>query len=201
MALGHFRFGYRTFKTSLAVALCLIVFWAFIGHSPVIACLSAVVAMREDMSKTYAFGGFRILGTLIGGLTALIYYFLQNPFTNKNIPQLIFIPILIGLIIIVSDGFNFNKGIIASTATFLIIVLTIPHNESYVYILQRTLDSFIGVFISLAVNLLIKAPPQELETALKQEEKLEEENIAYLKERIKQLEDELDNKKNSSQKK
>ncbi|MGX7030789.1 FUSC family protein [Vagococcus zengguangii] len=163
MTIGQFRLGYRTLKTALSVAICILIFSFFDNHTPVIACLSAIVALREDMSQTYSFGGLRVLGTIIGSLAAVLYYFMQQPIQNKDLATFILIPIFVGLLIIVSDGLNLNKGIVASEATFLIIIFTIPQSQALLYIFERTFDSFIGVFIALTINRLIKPPADATE--------------------------------------
>lgn len=187
MTLGHFRLGYRTIKTAISVAICIFIFSFFENHSPVIACISAIVALREDMSQTYSFGGLRVLGTIIGSVVAVLYYFMQQPIENKTLATLILIPIFVGLLIIVNDGMNLNKGIVASEATFLIIVFTIPQSQALLFIVERTFDSLIGVLVALAINRLIKPPADAVEPVL--EELVEEAPNPY--ERIAELEREL----------
>lgn len=174
MSIGQFRLGYRTLKTVLSVAICILIFTFFNNHSPVIACLSAIVALREDLSKTYSFGGLRVLGTMIGGFGATIYYFMQQSFTDKSLVQLILIPIFVGLLIIINDGLNLNKGIVASEATFLIIVFTIPQSESLLYIFERTFDSLIGVLVALSINRLVKPPTPPVEAPIDPRLQIEE---------------------------
>ncbi|MGX6979782.1 FUSC family protein [Vagococcus elongatus] len=200
MTLGSFRLGFRTFKTALSVAICIILFNFFGDHSPMIASLAAVFALREDLSSTYSFGGLRIFGTVIGGLAAIGYYFLQQPFHQKDIIEIILIPSFVAVIIIFLNGINMNKSIIASVATFLVIVFGIPQGEAYLYIIQRTFDSFIGVIIAVAVNRLVKSPPQEIEEAISQKEAAEEVEklkIKELEKEISELRKKLEDKKSS----
>ncbi|MGX6961589.1 FUSC family protein [Vagococcus xieshaowenii] len=186
MTVGQFRLGYRTMKTVLAVSICILVFSFFDNHTPVIACLSAIVALREDMPKTYSFGGLRVLGTIVGSIAAVLYYFMQQPFENKDLATFLLIPFFVGLLIVVNDGLNLNKGIVASEATFLIIVFTIPQNQALIYIFERTFDSFVGVFIALTINRLIKPPAESLEQQPTAKEKivLLEQELAELKQEV-----------------
>lgn len=189
MTLKSFRLGFRTFKTALSVAICIILFNSFSDHSPMIASLAAVFALREDLSSTYSFGGLRIFGTVMGGVAAVGYYFIQQPFYPKALVEILLIPSFVAIIIIFLNGINMNKSIISTVATFLVIVFGIPQSEAYLYIIQRTFDSFIGVVIAVVVNRVVKSPPQEIQQAINEKEKAEEMEKLKIKELEKEIED------------
>ncbi|MDR1567367.1 MAG: aromatic acid exporter family protein [Streptococcaceae bacterium] len=156
MKLGKFRLGMRTLKTALACMICIIFFNITHRGTPMIACLSAVFALREDFQSTIKFGGARIVGNTVGGLFAVLYY-LATQHTNHSIwIELAGIPLSLILIIVFNDGINNNSGIVGSAAAFLTISYNIPANESVVYLFQRILDTFIGAAIAISLNVFVK---------------------------------------------
>ena len=80
MHFGNFRFGMRTFKSALAVMLCILIFHLTNRGEPMIAALSAVFSMRQDLPTTLSFGKSRILSNSLGGSLAIIYILIQNQF-------------------------------------------------------------------------------------------------------------------------
>lgn len=161
MQFGRFRLGMRTIKSALAVFLCILVFHVTNRGIPMIAALSAVFSLRQDLITTLSFGRSRIIGNTIGGLLGIIYFFVQNYFHNDFLVELFFLPFLVIVVIIVSDGINNNSGIISAVSTLLLISLSIPQDESILYAIQRVLDTFIGTFIAIGINFFLKPPKIE----------------------------------------
>lgn len=144
-----------------------------------ISSLSAVFALRQDITATLSFGKSRIIGNTIGAGAGIIYFFLLNQFNRATIIELITVPILVALIIIFSDGINNNTGIIGAISAFLIISLTVPKDQTYSYAIYRVLDTFIGTFVAIAVNALIKPPTEEVEAEIAEDlEELDAEKTA-----------------------
>ena len=56
MKLGRFRLGMRTIKTAIAVMLCILLFHFLDRGQPLIAALSAVFSLRQDLTTTISFG-------------------------------------------------------------------------------------------------------------------------------------------------
>lgn len=182
MELGQFRLGMRTVKTGIAVAICILIFHYSGRGTPMIASLSAVFALREDVETTVKFGKSRILGNSIGALFAALFIFIQGQLGSSFLIELIGIPFCIMLIIVICDGINYNAGIIGAIATLLIIYFSIPTNETFIYALERVGDTFIGTFIAIAINHLIRTPAHEeieeikedIETLDQEKEELED---------------------------
>lgn len=144
--------GLRTFKTGIAVFLCILIFHFTNRDTPMIACLSAVFAMRQDTSSSLSFGYSRISGNLLGGAFGILYYFLAKQVANQFALELLVIPILVIILITLCNVLNLNTGIIGAAATLFIIVMTIPANESILFVLDRILDTVLGTIIAIAVN-------------------------------------------------
>lgn len=126
-----------------------------------IACLSAVFAMRSDTNETLSFGSYRILGNLLGGAFALVYYFIAHNYQDQFYLELILVPLLVIVLIVAADAIGLNAGIVGATSTLLVIVLTVPANQTFFFALNRILDTIIGTVIALGVNHFIK--PQKVQ--------------------------------------
>lgn len=70
------------------------------------------------------------------------------------------------VVIIVSDGIKNNSGIISAIATMLLISLSVPQGESSLFAIQRVIDTFIGTFIAITLNFVIRPPETETAQAI-----------------------------------
>ena len=191
MKLGRFRLGMRTLKSALALFLCILFFHVFNRGIPMIAALSAVFSLRQDLTTTVSFGRSRIIGNTLGGGLGIFYFFVKNYFHNDFLVELFLLPLLVIIVIVVSDGINNNSGIISAIATLLLISLSIPQGESSLYAIQRVLDTFIGTFIAIGINFCLRPPKieekeelvEDLEVLLKKEEGLRK-NLAEVEAQI-----------------
>ncbi len=147
-----FKLGMRTFKTGLSVFLVLFLFHLFGFEGLQIGALTAVFSLRESIDKTVSFGTSRIIGNSIGGFCALLYYLMQMLFHHQFWVTLIFVPILTMLTIMFNVAFNNTAGIIGGVAALLVITLSIPSGDTFVYVLARVFETFCGVFIAILVN-------------------------------------------------
>lgn len=161
MIIGNYKIGMRTFKTSIAVAICILLFHFTNRGAPMIACLTAIFALREDWRTSFKLSKNRILGNSIGALTATLFVLIQNVLGTHFFTELIGVPLAIILIIVVCDLLKNNAGIIGGTAAFLIIYYTIPIDDALLYTIQRIFDTFIGAFIAIFINWVIPFRPKE----------------------------------------
>lgn len=146
------KLGMRTFKTGLAVFFVLLLFHFFDFQGLQIGALTAVFSLRESFDKTISFGTSRILGNSIGGFFAIIFYLLDTLFQGAFWVTLVFVPILTMLTIMFNVAFNNQSGIIGAVAALLIITLSIPNGEAFMYVIARVFETFCGVFIAILVN-------------------------------------------------
>lgn len=182
MKIGPFRLGMRTTKTALAVMICIFLFKILDRGSPMIAALAAVFSLRQDLSTSLSFGKSRILGNTLGGFLAILYFLVQGLFVHDFLVELFFLPFLVIVVIVVSDGINNNSGIISAIATLLLISLSIPQGESFLFALSRVIDTFIGTFIGIALNFFVKPKPIEEKNEI-------DEDLATLELKEKELEE------------
>lgn len=182
MEIGRFRLGLRTLKTALAVMLCIILFKVSDRGAPLIAALSAVFSLRQDLTTSLTFGKSRVLGNTLGGGLAIVYFLVKDLFSSDFLVELFLLPFLVIVVIVVSDGINNNSGIISAIATLLLISLSIPQGESFQFAFSRVIDTFIGTFIGIGLNFFFK--PKSIE-----EEHEIDEDLAELAKKEQELEE------------
>lgn len=159
MKIGNYRLGMRTFKTSFAVALCVLLFRITGRGTPMIAALAAVFSLRENWRSSMKFGRSRVVGNSIGAFIAFLLIVLQQYLGWNFVVELIGVPMAILLIIAFCDHVNYNAGIIGASAAFLIIYFTVPATESLTYAFERVVDTFIGSLIAVLVNRVLPGGP------------------------------------------
>lgn len=197
MEFGRFRLGMRTIKSALAVFLCILFFHVTDRGLPMIAALSAVFSLRQDLTTTVSFGRSRIIGNSIGGFLGIIYFLVKNYFHNDFLVELFLLPVLVVIVIVVSDGINNNSGIISAIATLLLITLSVPQGESSLYAIQRVLDTFIGTFIAIGINFFLRPPETEKKEELVEDLVELQKKEALLRENLAEVEEQIKKHKNS----
>ena len=197
MEFGRFRLGMRTIKSALAVFLCILFFHVTDRGLPMIAALSAVFSLRQDLTTTVSFGRSRIIGNSIGGFLGIIYFLVKNYFHNDFLVELFLLPVLVVIVIVVSDGIDNNSGIISAIATLLLIALSVPQGESSLYAIQRVLDTFIGTFIAIGINFFLRPPETEKKEELVEDLVELQKKEALLRENLAEVEEQIKKHKNS----
>ena len=72
-----------------------------------------------------------------------------------------FLTFFIVVAIVFLDGFNYNSGVIGALAALLMISLNIPSGATVLYVIDRIADTFIGVFVAIAVNRFASPDPKK----------------------------------------
>ncbi|GFH39994.1 FUSC family protein [Lactococcus insecticola] len=154
LQFGRFRLGLRTIKTALAIFIILILTHLFHRGqtAAMIAGISAVIAVRDSYTATLQASKARFIGSALGGLLAVIYYFIYLLSHQNFAVQVILIPVFVLVNIVIMDGFELHPGLVGANATLLIIALTITKTDYVAYALNRVLDTFVGVIVATLVN-------------------------------------------------
>lgn len=147
-----FKIGMRTLKTGLCVFLCILISMILKRDTYVVATITAVFTLREDMENTIIYGKHRLIGNVMGALTSVIVILVFSLLGRTDLVQLFFIPTIIILMIAVLAHLGYHEGTVGACATLLTIVFMIPADQSYGYAFARVVDSFIGMGIALLVN-------------------------------------------------
>ena len=149
--------GKRTFKTALAVSICVLLTqlidkngtqntFFFMGAG-------AVVSIQSDIQNSIKTGMQRVLGSATGALVAL---FTSLIYVHIFQGKLLFLVIFIGiyLLIYLNVQLKITTGLVVSSVVFLAIFTTEVDN-GFNYALLRVFDTFAGVLIGVIVNKII----------------------------------------------
>ena len=151
--------GARIIKSSVAVALCMVIYFFRtllpIGNGiPFYSALAALWCLQPYSNSTKNNAGQRSTGTFIGaayGLAFIVllrFFGLSEPILVYLIASAIIIPVIYLAVIT-----NNRNASFFSCVVFLSIALTHSFDENpYLFMLNRVLDTFIGIGVGLAVN-------------------------------------------------
>lgn len=149
------KIGMRTIKTGLCVFLCILVSFILNRETYIVSSITSIFTLREDMDNTLKFGKHRVVGNVFGAILSLLVMFIFNTFGKSELVQIITIPLVIVLLITMLNLFQCQEGTVGASATLLTILFMIPDTHSYAYAFNRVIDSFIGMFIALMINMLL----------------------------------------------
>lgn len=142
--------GMRTIKTSLAVAICLIISKLLNLYYPYYAAIAAILCIRSTVSDSFNAAKSRALGTIIGSLLGIfcVFIFPYNPWISG-----------IGVLVLIYflKAINFEDAFIVACIVFIVIFIP-NHSSSIYYSLHRTTDTLIGILVALVLNLLLSPP-------------------------------------------
>lgn len=153
------RIGARIIKSSAAVMLCMAVYFFRtllpLGNGiPFYSALAALWCMQPYQSTTKKMALQRTAGTFIGaayGLIILIAIQLMNIHSQMIVyftASAMLVPVLYTTVVV-----NKKNASFFSCVVFLSIVLTHSFDENpYLFVLNRILDTFIGIAIGVGVN-------------------------------------------------
>ncbi len=166
--------GMRKIKSLIALTLVFIIwqliriFFPVLEVHPVFAYIYSVIEIRDTAEKTKKFGKLRIKATLVGLVVGLVFISISVFMASKidggiwrllTELLLILLGTLISLIVAESTKCENFCGI----AAIIAIICMVSHNDEniYLYAIMRVVQTLIGVFSALVINLLIKKREQE----------------------------------------
>ena len=151
--------GARIIKSSATVALCMVIYFLRtllpIGNGiPFYSALAALWCLQPYSYSTKKNAGQRTIGTLTGAAFGLVFIVvlrsvgLTTPIVVYLLASAVIIPAI--YVTVITDNKNAS---FFSCVVFLSIALTHSFDENpYLFVLNRVLDTFIGIGIGLAVN-------------------------------------------------
>lgn len=150
--------GMRVVKTVISVFVSVII-TNVMGGMPINSAVASVLTTQDTQDGSIKYGKNRILGTTVGAIFAIIFVFVVDFFDIKLftvsyyfVMSILIIPI--AKILLISKQ---KAAISSALITFLITLMSyISQSElKYIYVQSRIIDTFIGVLVSIAINIVL----------------------------------------------
>ena len=151
--------GQRIIKTTVAVFLCLLIYY-LLGYRgedvPAEACITAIICMQPFVKDSGEYALNRFAGTLIGCVWGLLFLMLlpSIPWISSHIP-LVYALMAVGTMMSLYTAVLLGKNDASSLAAivFLCIVISYPDiDEPLKQAALRVGDVFIGTTVAILVN-------------------------------------------------
>ena len=147
------KLGLRNIKTALAVMLCMIVFDLIHRDNPFFACIAAVFCMKDTVANSISMGKNRILGTILGGIIGIVLIFFSTHFQFLYHISPLVTAIGVSLSIYICTLLKKPESVIVSCIVISGIMINYASQvNSYVYAVNRSVDTIIGIIIAILVN-------------------------------------------------
>ena len=151
--------GQRIVKTTIAVLLCLLVYY-FLGYRgqqmPTEAAITAIMCMLPYVRDTREYAVTRVAGTMLGAFWSLILLLLLYLFPSLGEQRLLLhVLMALGVMLSLYSAVQIQKSDAAGLAAvvFLCIVISFPEVEAPLRkTMLRICDVFLGTFVAIAVN-------------------------------------------------
>lgn len=153
----HFpRVGMRLIKTCVSCLIVALIYKYLLNdRNPCFACIGAVYGLGYQFTDGFKNGFNRFIGTLIGGLLVIPFYWLyvHTPF---GIPDAVYLILglfcVIYLHLIVGAGSAIQPG----TVVYFVVMFTQPATGYISYTIARIIDTGVGAIVSLIMLTLNK---------------------------------------------
>lgn len=143
--------GLRNTKTALSVCFCILLYELIGKPNPLFACSAAIICMKETVHYSYQKGVDRLAGTLLGGIVGLVFLLIKNHLALLH-TEAIVAGLGILTVIYLCNLFNKSGASVISSIVVLAIVVGVQEKSPFLYALDRTMDTFIGIIVALLVN-------------------------------------------------
>ena len=149
--------GMRIIKSALGVLVCFAIYFLRGKHgTPFYSALAVLWCIQNKTENTFGNAIQRTIGTFIGAAYGLAFILVKlhllgtdDSFIHYAAISLSLIPIIYTTVVI-----NQKKASYFSCVVFLSIVVNHLMDESpYLFVLNRSLDTLIGIFVGLVLNL------------------------------------------------
>ena len=144
--------GMRTFKTALAVVIGLFLSNILGLHTPLFVAIAAMTTMQPTVHETHKAIRLRmftcVMGVVLGYVLALIT---DNIYLRPLIAG-------VGIVIIILTLLKFKMNRFINLTNIIFVASFSSQQSQLVYGINRLIGTFLGIFVSVAINYLIVRP-------------------------------------------
>lgn len=150
--------GMRIIKSAVAVFLCFVVYVAGGRQGiPFYAAIGALFCIQPYVGSSLKMAWHRFIGTMVGAIFGLVVVLLEvNVWSiHGKIPGFIIVSLVIIAVLYTSSLLSRVNVAYFSCVVFLSITIThITDSNPYIFVLERVLDTTVGVIIGVLVNVV-----------------------------------------------
>lgn len=149
--------GMRVVKTALAVYICFLISIPR-GNSPFYSAIAAIISMKNDPEESINTGKNRIIGTLIGGAFGLATILIMNYLNIEVFGHLHYVLLSLLLIPIIYANVSLYSPSSTTISCIVFLSIAISHIQDtspFMFAINRTIETAIGVIISVVINNLL----------------------------------------------
>lgn len=148
------KVGMRLIKTCISCLVVSLVYMFLLpDRNPCFACIGAAYAMGSHIHEGFKHGFNRFVGTLLGGLMVIPFYWL---YYNQplGIPSSIYMVVGLFCVIYINLMFGANNAVQPASVVYFVVLYT-QSPEVYVsYTIARIIDTGIGAAFSILINMV-----------------------------------------------
>lgn len=163
--------GARMWKTVFSATLVAFLY-GLVDRNACFACIGAVYGMGNVRARGLESGGNRFIGTFIGGMLAIPFYWLVH-LSGWPVPEWVWMGIGLGLVLYAHAVFGAHGAIQPGTVVFFVVLYTVVQERYISYTIARIIDTGIGVLVSYVISLLWPSPHEPAAAAAQAEEEEE----------------------------
>lgn len=152
------KLGFRNIKTGLSVFICIIFFNLIEREDCIFAIIASILCMGDTVESSLEAGKERIFGTIFGGFASLVFLWIINLIPNIEYKNPFIIATGVSFIIYMSNVFKIQNACSICCMVYISIMFNYAGHGALSYATNRTIDTLIGVVISILVNFYIKSP-------------------------------------------
>lgn len=162
--------GFRTIKTGISIFLCLLVYmfieqFGFTDTSNAfLACVTAIICMKDSVDESLKTGLFRLVGTFIGAASGMVYIYIAR-MLDESMSDMILMSLFIIIVISLCNLFKSPNAIVICCIVFLFVAMgqADPEVGPVIHSIQRFTDTVIGLVVSFLVNRFMFNPAKKPE--------------------------------------
>ncbi len=157
--------GFRTIKTGISIFLCLVVYMLIeqFGFTDTtnafLACVTAIICMKDSVDESVKAGLFRLVGTFIGAAAGMIYIYIATPIKSPMLDMLL-LSLFIILVISICNLLKSPDAIVICCVVFLFVSMGQADADigPLMHSVKRFTDTVIGLVVSFLVNRFLFNP-------------------------------------------
>lgn len=149
------KIGARMIKTAIAVFLCFMIYLIRQAGIPFYSAIAAVLCTQPELADSKAKGKSRIIATLIGGFSGMVVLFLFRIYLPPDADFLRYTVISFLLVPLIYLTVAMKQPASSYLTCVVFMCICVSHGgdqDPFFFAINRMIDTFIGIFVALAVN-------------------------------------------------